>query len=163
MFYGKKVTIILTKKGKTDMDDLTKAIAIACKAHENQKDKAGESYILHPLRLMMRLHNKTDKIVAVLHDVVEDSPYALSFLESEGFSREIIEAVDALTKREKETYDVFLERLSSNDLAVRVKIQDIRDNLDVTRLPRIDDADFERIRKYHRALSFLEQKAGMLS
>lgn len=140
------------------MDYLTKAIAIACKAHENQKDKAGESYILHPLRLMMGLKDEKARIVAVLHDVVEDSPFDLSYLEAEGFDPDIVSAVEALTKREGETYDSFLERVALNDLAVRVKVADIRDNIDVTRLPAIGDADLQRIHKYHRALSFLEEK-----
>jgi (p)ppGpp synthase/HD superfamily hydrolase len=140
------------------MSDLTTAVKIACEAHANQKDKAGEPYILHPLRLMQRLKNKDNMIVAVLHDVIEDSQFDFSFLEAKGFDKGIIKAVDALTKRDGEAYRDFIERLSFNDMAVSVKIEDLKDNLDLTRLACVKDKDLERIKKYHKALIFLEKK-----
>ena len=107
----------------------------------------------------MAFQDEAARVVAVLHDVVEDSSFDLGFLEDEGFGPEIVGAVDALTRREGESYEAFLERLSANGLALRVKMADIRDNLDVTRLPHLSEKDLERIRQYHGALSFLEQTA----
>lgn len=109
------------------MSDLITAIKIACEAHANQKDKAGEPYILHPLRLMQRFKNTDYMIVAVLHDVIEDSQFDLAFLETEGFDINILMAVDALTKRGGEDYQGFIERLAFNSTAVEVKIEDLKD------------------------------------
>lgn len=141
------------------MSDLTTAIKIACEAHANQKDKAGEPYILHPLRLMQRLKDKDTMIVAVLHDVIEDSQFDLAFLEAEGFDKSILKAVDAVTKRDGEAYQNFIERLSFNGMAIKVKIEDLKDNLDLTRLTSVNGKDLERITKYHKALTFLQKKS----
>ncbi len=141
------------------MSDLTTAIKIACDVHADQRDKAGEPYILHPLRLMQRLKDKSTMIVAVLHDVIEDSRHDLDFLQAQGFDKSILEAVDAITKRNNEAYKDFIERLSFNDMAAKVKIEDLRDNLDLTRLKNIDGKDMERIDKYHKALVYLEKKS----
>lgn len=140
------------------MSDLITAIKIACEAHADQKDKAGEPYILHPLRLMLRLKDKNAMIVAVLHDVIEDSHFDIGFLESQGFDKSILKAVEAITKKENEPYHDFIERLSFNDVAVKVKIEDLKDNLDLTRLTSIGDKDLERMKKYHKALTFLKKK-----
>ncbi len=140
------------------MSDLTTAIKIACDVHANQKDKAGEPYILHPLRLMQRIKDKNTMIVAVLHDVIEDSQLDLDVIESQGFDESIIKAVDAITRKKNEAYKDFIERLSFNDMAVKVKIEDLKDNLDLTRLKTIDDKALERIKKYHKALIFLENR-----
>jgi (p)ppGpp synthase/HD superfamily hydrolase len=138
------------------MTDLTLAIRIACDAHASQRDKAGEPYILHPLRVMQRFQDNTARIVAVLHDVIEDSPCDIGFLASQGFHQDILDAVDALTRREDESYEGFIMRLSANDTAVRVKIEDLKDNLDTTRLKSLGARDLERVQKYHRALEFLD-------
>ena len=136
-------------------NDLDEAIKLAVETHFGQTDKGGEVYILHPLRVMMSVNTEEEKIVAVLHDVVEDSACTLSELESKGFSREVVDAVDALTRRSDEDYQCFIERVSLNPLARKVKIQDIRDNLDVTRLSSISSKDTARIQKYHQALKVL--------
>lgn len=141
------------------MSDLVTAIKIACDVHANQKDKAGEPYILHPLRLMQKLKDKSTMIVAVLHDVIEDSHLDLDFLEAQGFEKCVLNAVDAITKRKNEAYKDFIERLSYNDMAVKVKIEDLKDNLDLTRLKNIDGKDLERIKKYHNALIYLENRS----
>ncbi len=135
--------------------NVDKAIEIAIKAHLGQVDKGGKPYILHPLRLMMEFQNESEMIVAVLHDVVEDSDYTFEDLKKIGFSDEIINALNCLTKRNKEKYDDFILRVASNDLAVKVKIKDIKDNLDLTRITSITENDLKRIKKYHRALHFL--------
>ncbi len=138
-----------------EVNELDKAIAIACKAHEGQVDKAGQPYILHPLRLMLLIINQNERITAVLHDVVEDSDVSLKDLKAEGFSEDILEAINCLSKKTGENYDDFILRISKNDLASAVKIEDIKDNLDVTRIDNLSDEDLTRIKKYHRALKFL--------
>ncbi len=140
-------------------DDLGRAIAIAAKAHLGQHDKAGAPYILHPLRLMFRLPDPTARIVAVLHDVVEDSDTTLDDLRRQGFSDEAVTAVDALSRRDDETYDEFIERIAPNPLAVRVKIEDLRDNLDLTRLANLTEDGADRIRRYRKALARLQPNA----
>lgn len=137
------------------MSNLDQAICIATKAHSGQTDKAGKPYILHPLRLMARFSTETEMIVAVLHDVIEDSDTTCDDLKSAGFSDEVINAIGCLTKRKNENYDSFISRISGNDLARGIKIEDIKDNLDLTRLSQITEKDLRRIEKYHRALKTL--------
>ncbi len=138
------------------MSTLDIAIALACSAHAGQVNKAGKAYILHPLRLMLCFDDLDAQIVAVLHDVIEDSEHSLGDLQGLGFDAHVISAIDCLTKRPGENYQRFLERVATHPLATRVKIQDITDNLDVTRLPALTDKDFERVRKYHQALAYLK-------
>ena len=140
------------------MSDLTTAIKIACDAHANQTDKAGEPYILHPLRLMYCFNEESAMITAVLHDVIEDSHISFDFLESQGFGKVIIEAIKAITKKRDETYTEFIERLSSNTIAVKVKIEDLKDNLNLIRLKSIGERDLERAKKYHKALIYLKAR-----
>ena len=132
--------------------NLSKAIEIACRAHEGEVDKGGQPYILHPIRLMLKMKNDEARIVAVLHDVVEDSNFTLSDLREHGFGQAILEAVDCLTKKNGETYELFIERISENRLAKKVKIEDIKDNLDLTRLDEVTEKDILRLCKYHKAL-----------
>ena len=141
-----------------------RAIEIAVAAHKSAYDKAGAPYVLHPLRLMFAVSDPSAKIVAILHDVVEDSrpPQRFGFeeLRAEGFSEPVLTALDCVTARENESYDAFLDRIVPNDIARAIKIADITDNLDVKRLgAEITDRDVERIRKYRRALAKL-QAAG---
>ena len=137
------------------MGNLECAIQIALKAHRGMKDKGGVPYILHPLRVMLQMDTDLERIVAVLHDVVEDSTWTLDCLREEGFSDKVVEALDCLSKRDGEDYDDFVERVRMNPLAVAVKIADLQDNLDVSRLPGLTDEDKARIRKYEKALSTL--------
>ncbi len=111
----------------------------------------------HPLRLMMKAEGYADKIVAVLHDTLEDTLLTAECLEDEGFPAEIINAIEAITKREGEDYETFIERIALNSLAVRVKLFDLYDNIDVTRLPELGDRELERAAKYHRAIKRLKQ------
>lgn len=131
---------------------LDKAIAIAAQAHRGQKDRTGAPYILHPLRMMFRFGSETEMIVAVLHDVVEDSPdWDLERLRREGFSEEIVQAIDHLTRREDESYQAFVERSGQDPLARRVKLADLEDNMNVTRLNSLTEPDQARLARYHRA------------
>ncbi len=142
------------------MSNLDKAIAIASKAHAGQVDKAGRPYILHPLRLMLKFRNEDEMIVAVMHDVVEDSDISLDELKNSGFSEVVTQAIDCLSKRNGESYEDFILRIANNALARKIKVEDIKDNLDLTRIEHLDAKDLARVEKYHRALNFLIKAAG---
>ena len=138
------------------MNPLELAIEIAVAAHKGQTDKAGLPYILHPLRIMMRMPDQATKIVAMLHDVVEDTSVTLADLESEGFSSAILKAVDCMTHRSEDNYDAYIQRLAGNPIARLVKLGDLEDNMNILRLETIGDKDIVRLRKYrkyHRLLS----------
>ena len=137
------------------MSTIDEAIALASRSHATQKDRAGQPYILHPLRLMLKFKTEPEQIVAVLHDVVEDTDVTLEALRTLGFSDQVVEAVDCLTKRQGEQYGAFIDRIAVNALARKVKVEDIRDNLDLARLPSVGDADLKRAAKYHTALTYL--------
>ena len=134
------------------MSTLDRAIEIATQAHKGQFDKSGKEYIGHPLRVMEMGMTEQEKIVGVLHDVVEDSDWTFEALEAEGFSPEIISALRCVTKTsENENYDDFIERVKKNPLATAVKINDLTDNMDIRRLPYLSDKDVKRLKKYLKA------------
>jgi (p)ppGpp synthase/HD superfamily hydrolase len=137
---------------------LEDAIALAVEAHRGQRDKAGQTYILHPLRVMLRLETETERMVAVLHDVVEDSPWTLERLRGLGYPEEVLGALDCLTKREGETYEAFIERVRPHPLARRVKLADLEDNMDVRRLPAVTARDAERLARYRAAWARLKDE-----
>lgn len=134
------------------MSTLQRAIEIATEAHKGQFDKSGKDYIEHPLRVMEMGRSEQEKIVGVLHDVVEDTDWTFEMLAAEGFSEEIIVALRCVTKTsENENYDDFIERVKKNPLAVAVKINDLTDNMDIRRLPYLSDKDVKRLKKYLKA------------
>ncbi|MCC7196990.1 GTP pyrophosphokinase [Candidatus Peregrinibacteria bacterium] len=137
------------------MNKLEKAIQIALKAHEGQTDKGGNTYVLHPLRLMVQMPTEQLQTIAVLHDVVEDSAYTFEDLAKEGFPEEVISAIRALTKKEGEQYNDFINRVKLNPLAVPVKIADLKDNSNLDRIPNPTDVDLERVKKYQKAIELL--------
>jgi (p)ppGpp synthase/HD superfamily hydrolase len=139
------------------MATLEKAILIAAQAHLGQRDKGGAPYILHPLRIMMRMESEAAMIAATLHDVVEDSDWTIEQLRGEGFSEEVLEALDCLTRRDSETYDEFVARAQANAIARQVKIADLEDNMNVKRIGEMTPKDHARIEKYHRAWRALTQ------
>ena len=146
------------------MATLERAIEIAVLAHKGASDKAGAPYILHPLRLMFAVEDYDAKIVAVLHDVVEDSKpphrWGMEELKAEGFSAAVLEALDCVTARPHEPYDVFIDRILPNPIARRVKMADILDNMNLVRLGReITEKDVVRLRKYQRAFARLSAQA----
>jgi (p)ppGpp synthase/HD superfamily hydrolase len=138
------------------MSSLERAIAIAAMAHEGQVDKGGAPYILHPLQVMLRLQDPEARTVAVLHDVVEDSPVSLEDLRVQGFSEGVLSALEALTKREGEDYQAFVERAGRDPLARQVKLADLAENSDLSRIPAPSAKDLERVAKYRRAIDYLE-------
>lgn len=114
---------------------LDKALEIAYKAHAGQLDKGGNPYILHPLRVALHCRTEEEKMVALLHDVLlEDTAVTLEDLEREGFPEEVLEAVEYLTKKDGEDYQTFIKRVSHRTLAIRVKLWDLEDNMDESRL-----------------------------
>lgn len=127
---------------------LERAILIAQTAHAGQVDKAGQPYIEHPLAVMHQVESPDAKIVAVLHDVVEDSEITIAYLAEQGFSEDVIAAIAAITKQDGESYEEYLDRVMSNPLALRVKIADMTHNLDLSRIPNPTAADHKRIEKY---------------
>lgn len=144
------------------MSTLERAIEIAHEAHAGQYDKAGKNYILHPLRLMERGHTEEEKIVGVLHDVVEDSEWTFEMLEAEGFTPEVIEALRCVTKlSEDENYDHFIDRVLTNPLAMRVKLLDLEDNMDMSRLNECTEGDIQRLQKYQKAYARIKAESDL--
>jgi len=135
-----------------------RAVMVAAEAHLSQFDRAGEPYILHPLALAARAQDHDERIVALLHDVVEDTPVTLEWLAREGFPERIVRAIDALTKRDGEGYPAFIERVAKDRLATRVKLLDLAHNSDLSRLPAPTAADRERVQKYERAATRLRDE-----
>ena len=134
------------------MSTLERAIEIATEAHQGQLDKAGKDYIGHPLRVMAMGRTLDEKIVGVLHDVIEDSDWTFGMLQNEGFSPEVIEALRCVTKTsENENYDDFIDRIRKNPLATAVKLNDLTDNMDIRRLPYLSDKDVKRLKRYLKA------------
>lgn len=137
--------------GNGDAHLIELALERALKAYAGKRDKAGMPYILHPLRLMAKMSDLEAQVVALLHDVIEDSDATPDDLRKEGFPDNVVEAVIALTRLPDETYSDFIERLRPNALARRIKLADIEDNLNVLRLPSLGSTDLRRVEKYHRA------------
>ena len=137
---------------------LEKAIQIALEAHKEQTDKAGAPYLLHLIRVMNAGQTENEKICGILHDLVEDTPWTFEDLRREGFSEEVIRALVCVTKQPNEPYTHFIERIKKNSLATKVKLNDLRDNMDITRLTFITEEDTQRLNKYLRAYHFLSEK-----
>ena len=141
------------------MSTLDRAIEIALNAHAGQRDKGGEPYILHPLRVMLRMTTDEERIVAVLHDVVEDSSYTFQDLLAAGYSSSVVGALEALTKRPGESRLEAAARAAANPLARTVKLADNAENSDLSRIPEPTDKDFARLEQYRQVRIILE-KAG---
>ena len=134
------------------MATLERALGIAAEAHRGQVDKAGEPYLLHPIRVMLRVRGDAERLVAVLHDVIEDSPdWSLERLRAEGFGEEVVRGVDCLTRRDAEPYDALIERAAGDPIARLVKLADLEDNMVLSRIADPGHRDHERIERYRRA------------
>lgn len=144
------------------MSTLERAIEIAAKAHRDQADKAGNAYIAHPLRVALgfiRSGEEARAVIAVLHDVIEDTDVTADTLLAEGFSNEIVDAVVALSRQDGESYEAFLERAASNELARPVKVADLKDNMDAVRMALLPPKKAAKLRaKYAGALERLNQR-----
>lgn len=136
---------------------LSKAIRIAAQAFEGKYDKGGNPYILHCLHVMnaVKDHGEDYMIVAVLHDLLEDTDWTSKMLLDEGFTDRIIFAVEVLTHG-KETYEQYIERVAFFDIPCTVKMADLRHNSDITRLKGLAEKDFKRLEKYAKAYDYLK-------
>lgn len=140
------------------MSGIEAAIKLACEAHDGQTDKGGAPYILHALRVMMAMPDDQHRIVAVLHDVIEDSEWTTLPQIEMWFGGRVSAAVDALTKRHGEAYGDYLSRVKADEIATLVKLADLKDNSDLNRLGRLlSEADRKRLDKYLRARAILQE------
>jgi (p)ppGpp synthase/HD superfamily hydrolase len=138
------------------MSTLKRAIEIATKAHDGDTDKYGASYINHVTKVMNMGKTVNEKIVGVLHDVIEDTNWTFEDLEKEGFTKEIIDALKCVTKTsDVEEYEEFINRVKINPLAIKVKLNDLRDNMDIRRMPEVLESDLKRLNKYLKAYNEL--------
>ena len=137
------------------MSTLEKAIALATKKHAGQLDKAGQPYILHPLRLMLNVESMDQKMVAVMHDLLEDTDTTIVDLITLGFSQNVIDAVVALTKKEGESRLDAAKRIVKNSLARTVKLADLADNMDLSRIKSPTQRDFMCLEEYKKVKDFL--------
>ncbi len=144
---------------KSNSELLEIAIEIAVNAHKGQIDKAGDPYILHPLHIMSMFDDLELKIVAVLHDVFEDTTYPIGDLKKQGFPLHIIDALNALTHNNNETYEQYLVRVKNNEIALSIKLEDIRHNLNILRMRKVAnnrDTILRLVNKYMDALDYLD-------
>lgn len=147
------------------MSKLGKAIALASNVFENMYDKGGHPYILHCVRVMNNLNTDDEelKCIAILHDICEDifknnPERGLDELRMAGFSERVVKALDLLTHRKNVPYDDYIQIIASNIDAVKVKLADLRDNLDTTRLDYFGgERDFKRLEKYHKNFIYLKK------
>lgn len=136
--------------------NIERAIEIAIEAHRLQKDKYGEPYLGHVFRVMNAGKTYDEKIVGILHDLVEDTNWTFADLAEHGFAPHIIEAIRCLSKTsENEDYDAFIERIKPNALAIKVKLNDLADNMDIRRMPEVTEKDITRLNKYLKAYKIL--------
>lgn len=131
------------------------ALVIAKKAHAGQVDKAGVDYIQHPLYVASQVETEQEKAVALLHDVIEDSNITAVDLLASGLPNEVVTAVQILTKKKGQSYQEYLEKVKTNDLARVVKLADLKHNSDLSRLKSVSDTDRERVKKYKNAIRYL--------
>ena len=137
--------------------DVAAARALATKAHEGQTDKAGLPYITHPERVASRPSTPEAQVVGWLHDTVEDTPITLRDIEAT-FGPETAAAVDAISRSDGEPWSDYLDRVAANPMARRVKISDLIDNSNLSRIPHVTLKDVERQKKYNKALKKLLEK-----
>lgn len=133
-----------------------KAMEICYRAHDGQLDKGGVPYVFHPLHLAEQMDDEYSTCVALLHDVMEDGGVKPPELYEAGFPNEVVDAVELLTRRDKEPYMEYVERIKKDSLAVKVKLADLEHNSDMSRLNKITEHDIERKEKYEKAIKLLK-------
>ena len=148
-----KFIIMINSENKIE-----RAIEIALQSHSGQTDKAGAPYILHCLRVMIKGKNENEQIVGVLHDTIEDTEITAEYLSDNGFQQEIVSAVQCLTKIKNETEEDYIRKVQSNELAKKVKLNDLEDNMNILRLNKITEKDIMRLNKYIKMYKILSEK-----
>lgn len=142
-----------------NLDELReKAMQIAIKVHRGQVDKGGNDYIYHPIRVSDSCNSEEEKIVALLHDIIEDGDVTADYLLMQGFPRDIVDAIISVTRNKDEDYFDFIQRCKANAIGCKVKIADLEDNMDITRLNELTGKDIERLKEYHKAYKILTEK-----
>ena len=145
------------EEAQLESSNIEKAISLAVEGHKGQEDKAGAPYILHPLRIMFKMDGEEKMISAVLHDLIEDTHISLDDLKEHGFDNGIIEAVDSVTKRNGEDYREFIDRAGLHPIGADIKMADLEDNMDLSRIASVGDRDLKRLNKYHRAMGRMRE------
>ena len=141
----------------TEQSMVDLALSIARQAHEGQLDKEGVDYIEHPIYVASQVDTEEEKAVALLHDVIEDSPVSAEELLQAGLPETVVTAVQVLTKKKEQDYQTYLETVKKNPLARVVKLADLKHNSDLSRLSSITEKDRERLKKYKKAIDFLSR------
>ncbi len=145
---------------------LETAIRLAAKVHRGQTDRFGNPYILHVMRVMMRGHDLDEQMLGALHDVLERSTLTEAEILKKGFSPRVVKALKHITRVPEETYEQYIDRVVQDNLAIRVKINDLADKMDLLHVQQLDPADLKRYNKqltaYHRMKKLVEEaKANM--
>lgn len=134
-----------------------KALSLCFEAHKDQVDKSGLPYVFHPFHLAMEMTDELSTVVALLHDVIEDTDYTLQDLEKMGFPPAVLEAISLMTHREGVPYMEYVATIKTNPLARIVKMADLRHNSNIARVDNPTEKDYARVEKYRRAMALLEQ------
>lgn len=134
------------------------ALKLCFEAHKNQKDKSGLPYVFHPFHLAEQMKDENTTIVALLHDIVEDTPCTIDELRNIGFDNQIIEAISIMTHNESVPYMEYIRQVKLNPIAKAVKLADLKHNSDLTRLDMITEKDLKRVEKYQTAISILNEE-----
>lgn len=137
---------------------LHKAITIACEAHQGQSSINGEPYILHPLRLLIKAKSNEERIIAILHDVIEKTNISLLDLKNKGFDQNIISSIDSLSRRRSESYIEYIERLMQNKISVKIKLLDLADNIKIHSENNDNGIYDAKINQYKNALKQIRSK-----
>jgi (p)ppGpp synthase/HD superfamily hydrolase len=145
---------------------LETAIRLAAKVHKGQTDRFGKPYILHVMRVMMKGHDFDEQVLGALHDVLERSALTVDDLRKKGFSTRVLKSLEHITRKPEETYEQYIERVMQDNLAVRVKLHDLADKMDLLHVETLSHADLKRYNRqlaaYHRIKKQVEQaKARM--
>ena len=137
-------------------DETKKALKLCFEAHKNQVDKSGMPYVFHPFHVAEQMTDEATTIVALLHDVVEDTDYTLEDLAAEGFGKDILEAVALMTHEDDVPYLDYVAKLKDNPIARAVKLADLAHNSDLSRIGEVDEETRERLEKYQKAIALLK-------
>lgn len=154
--YNLQLHFIINCKNTKEELLYVKAVNIMLRQHHGQKDKAGKDYYFHPVRVSEKCIETDTKIVALLHDTVEDTGLTFENLIQAKFPQNIVDGIDAVTRKDGESYAGFIERSSYDKIGCKVKIHDLQDNMDITRLSNLTEKDLYRLNKYLHSWRFLK-------
>lgn len=136
-----------------------KAMTISFNAHKNQLDKGGMPYVFHPFHVAEQMKDEYTTCVALMHDIVEDTPVTLENLRENGFPDEIINAIDAMTHKDGVPYFDYIKIIKNDPIASAVKLADLEHNMDITRLDHPTESDYQRLEKYKKAIMILKDNS----